>query len=29
MNSLVQRIGRAVTEVCKDEAHPGDPYESA
>jgi hypothetical protein len=29
MNGLAQRIGRALTEVCKDEAHPGDPYESA
>ncbi len=29
MNSLMQRIGRALTEVCKDEAHPGGPYESA
>ncbi len=29
MNDLAQRIGRALTEVCKDKAHPGDPYESA
>jgi hypothetical protein len=29
MNDLAQRIGRTLTEVCKDEAHPGDSYESA
>ena len=29
MNGLAQCIGRGLTEVCKDEAHPGDPYESA
>ncbi len=28
MNGLAQRIDRALTEVCKGEAHPGDPYES-
>lgn len=29
MNDLAQRIGWTLTEVCKDEAHPGDSYESA
>lgn len=28
MNGLAQRIDRTLAEICVDELHPGDPYES-